>query len=428
VTGGISEGLVFGQTGAFSLAAEYTAAGSTPVQCPLIAALNVTATQICDQIQAEFSLAANAATGARSSLEAALTVPAGADVSVVATPLDSTVRVPLAPRRGSASLTGSARLPSTGHWSLAVGIGKEQCTRLSPTVVVDCLNGFISERGQCVCPDGYANVQGQCVIIVQRDPCQAATVRSSEAAGTLLGGNASVSLGTKLSVTVGSDAGATSYKALLIPTQGTEMHDISRAFAPSRTGTFSLDIEYAQVGGSPKRCRLVSSLVVQCRTGEQEVDGQCRAVVQSACDLASVNISLADDASRGAQSFVKAALRIPDGSKASLVATPLQSAVPVPVSQSGQPSGGLGTWEGQAGLPSTGAWELQLRIGQEQCASTYVHVGCMASSGFGDDGSGRCLCPAGLENKEGRCVPVQQEVDACEVASVRSSIDGTVVQ
>jgi hypothetical protein len=158
-------------------------------------------------------------------------------------------------------------------------------------------------------------------------------VRSSDAAGTLLGGNASVTLGTKLSVSVGSDAAATSYKALLIPTQGTEIHDISRAFAPSRTGTFSLDIEYAQVGGSQKRCRLVSSLIVQCRAGEQEVDGRCRAVVQSACDLASVNISLADDASRGAESFVKAALRLPDGSNASLVATPLQSAVPVPVSQ-----------------------------------------------------------------------------------------------
>jgi hypothetical protein len=123
VTGGISEGVVFGQTGAFSLAAEYTAAGSTPVQCPLIAALNVTATQICDQIQAEFLLAGNTATGARSSLEAALTVPAGADVSVVATPLDSTIRVPLAPQRGSASLTGSARLPSTGQWSVSVGQG-----------------------------------------------------------------------------------------------------------------------------------------------------------------------------------------------------------------------------------------------------------------------------------------------------------------
>jgi hypothetical protein len=51
----------------------------------------------------------------------------------------------------------------------------------------------------------------------------------------------------------------------------------------------------------------------------------------------------------------------------------------------------------------------------------------MASSGFGDDSSGRCVCPAGLENKRGRCVPVQQEVDACQVASVRSSIDGAVL-
>ena len=51
----------------------------------------------------------------------------------------------------------------------------------------------------------------------------------------------------------------------------------------------------------------------------------------------------------------------------------------------------------------------------------------MASSGFGDDGSGRCVCPAGLENKGGKCVPMQQEVDLCQVANVSSSIDGTVL-
>jgi hypothetical protein len=54
-----------------------------------------------------------------------------------------------------------------------------------------------------------------------------------------------------------------------------------------------------------------------------------------------------------------------------------------------------------------------------------MQVGCMTSSGFVDDGSGRCVCPAGLENKDGRCVHVTQEADACQLAKVVSSDGGS---
>jgi hypothetical protein len=118
-----------------------------------------------------------------------------------------------------------------------------------------------------------------------------------------------------LSVSLASDAAAASYKTLLIPKRGTEVHELSQDFAPSRTGTFSLDMEYGPVGGPPKRCTLLSALTVQCRAGEQEVDGECRAITRSACDFASVDISLADDARRGARSLVKVALQLPDGAR-----------------------------------------------------------------------------------------------------------------
>jgi hypothetical protein len=423
VTGSIAEAIVLGQTGPFSLVAQYTAAGSAPVQCPLIAALNVSATQLCDQIHAEFSLAASAAAGARSSLTATLTSPAGAAVSLVATPLDSTVRVPLLSQRGSTSTTGSVTLPSTGQWSVTVGIGKEQCTKLSQTLIVECLNGFIDAQGRCICPDGYANMQGQCQVMRHRDPCEDATIRNS-VAGTLPRGTASVTLGTTLSVSVKADAAAdaanTSYKTLLIPKQGTEVHDLARDFGPNRTGTFSLDMEYGPVGGTPKRCTLLSSLTVKCRSGEQEVDGQCRAVARSACDLASVDVALTEDPARGAWSLVKATLQLPVGMSASLVATPLQSAVEVPLSQSGQ----LSTWEGSVSLPSTGAWALKLSVGREQCYGTVRNVTCTA--GFVDDNAGRCICPAGHENEGGTCVRVQQQVDVCQLASVRSSSNDTI--
>jgi hypothetical protein len=35
------------------------------------------------------------------------------------------------------------------------------------------------------------------------------------------------------------------------------------------------------------------------------------------------------------------------------------------------------------------------------------------------------VCPAGLENKDGKCVPVQQEVNACQLANVNSSSSST---
>jgi hypothetical protein len=41
-------------------------------------------------------------------------------------------------------------------------------------------------------------------------------------------------------------------------------------------------------------------------------------------------------------------------------------------------------------------------------------------------GSGRCVCPTGFENKGGKCVPVQQEVDACQLARVNSSSGETI--
>jgi hypothetical protein len=422
VTGDITDAIVLGQPGSFSLSAQYISA-NVPVLCPLIQALNVSAAQICDQIQAEFSLTNSTATGARSNLQVDVIVPAGAAAFVIATPLESTVRATLAPRSGSSSMMGSAMLPSTGLWSVAVGIGKEQCTRLSQTLVVECLNGFIDQRGQCFCPDGYVNVQGQCQVAQQRDPCQEATVRSSTS-GTLPPGTASVILGTTLSVSVSANAATSTYKTLLIPKQGTESHDLSQNFAPNRTGTFSLDMEYSPAGGTPKRCTLLSSLTVQCHAGEHEVDGQCRAVTRSPCESASVNLALTDDAARGAGSLVKAAVRLPDGVSPTLIATPLESAVEVPVSQSGTLSGGMGTWEGSVSLPSTGAWALQLTIGRERCSETVRNITCTA--GFFDDGAGRCVCPVGFENKAGTCVRVRQEVDICQLARVSSSSNETI--
>jgi hypothetical protein len=203
----------------------------------------------------------------------------------------------------------------------------------------------VDQRGQCLCTDGYVNVQGQCRVLQQRDPCEDAKVRTSTS-GALQRSAASVTLGTNLSIAVGADAVAGSYRTLLIPKQGTEVHDLSRDFAPSRTGTFSLDMEYVVAGGTAKRCTLLSSLTVQCRSGEQDVDGQCRAVARSACDQASIDVALAADAARGARSLVKTVLRLPKESIGllSVVATPLQSAVEVPISQSGVLSGGLGAW------------------------------------------------------------------------------------
>jgi hypothetical protein len=64
-------------------------------------------------------------------------------------------------------MIGSATLPSTRLWPVTVWVGEELCTQLSHTLLVECLNEFIDQRGQFLCPDGYVNVQGPV-------PCRAA--------------------------------------------------------------------------------------------------------------------------------------------------------------------------------------------------------------------------------------------------------------
>jgi hypothetical protein len=432
ISGDITELVPLDQTGAFSLTVLATPLIDGPtVSCPVLPALKVAASRTCDKVQATFQLGNSSVYGAESTLRASVTLATGsAATSIVASPRDSSVPVPLSQTAARASWEGTATLPTTGEWAISVNVGSEQC--VSRFLNVTCSPGFVSDGlGRCRCPQGYENVNGKCLqiqVVIQPEPCDHAVIRSSQANApfaTFDRGSASVTFGTVLSVSLGAGTTPTGIKTLLVPTQGTETLNVTDRIPLVRTGQFSLQLEYPSAAG-PRQCGLIPSIQVVCGADETEVDGQCRPIVKSLCDQASLTISQADDAVRGAQSLVMAKLSLSSGANASLIASPLQSAIQVPLAPDGSPA-----WEGNASLPSTGAWALQLSVGGELCPrySRTVQVDCTAKAGFVDDGSGRCVCPQGLENQGGTCVvPAQRdtasEPDPCQDAMVDSSVDG----
>ncbi len=190
---------------------------------------------------------------------------------------------------------------------MQVGIGREQCVSLSRIITINCSETFIEDgRGRCVCPAGKANVNGECRDTDDSDACQYATVSSSED-GSLVISNLSALImqrpGARLSVQVGAAANAKQVETVLIPSQGTEVRNVTDDVALTKVGSFGLHLRYLTSRGEPKQCPLVAKMVVACREGEDEVDGQCQP-----CDpIASWFDPLARKCSRRPRMALKAA-------------------------------------------------------------------------------------------------------------------------
>jgi hypothetical protein len=106
----------------------------------------------------------------------------------------------------------------------------------------------------------------------EADACQLAKVASSDG-----GSDGPFRPGTQLSVVLDQRAD-TRYEIVLIPAEGTETRNISDGLWLNRTGDFELHLKAVPArGGDVKQCTLKSSLRVACRSGEQEIDGECRA-------------------------------------------------------------------------------------------------------------------------------------------------------
>ena len=89
ITGIITERIPLDQTGSFSLAALVTSRDGQTMTCPVLPVLNVVASRSCDKVRATFLLGNSSARGATSSLFATVTLPAGLNVTVIATPQGS---------------------------------------------------------------------------------------------------------------------------------------------------------------------------------------------------------------------------------------------------------------------------------------------------------------------------------------------------
>jgi hypothetical protein len=424
VTGNATDPVSLDQPGSFSLDLAYTPPDGPSVRCPaLLPTVDVVASRSCDKLQATFLLGNSSARGATSSLRASVSLPAGLNPTVVASPQDSSVPVHLSPSAAkSSSWEGLATLPSTGPWAIAVYAGQEPCVLQSQVLNVSCMRGFEDDGQGCRCPQGLENVNGECKPVQQREPCEQAVVRSSQSTALVQRGTAAFGAGTVISVALGAGVTANGFRTLLVPTQGTEARNLSQPIQLNRTGQFSLQLEYLSAAG-PKLCALISAISVRCSVGEEEVDGKCRSVVKSPCEQATLNYSLGPDAALGARSRMEAALKLPDGMDASIIATPLDNAVRLPLARANSER----SWTGSASLPFTGAWSVQVGIGKEQCVSLSRIVTINCSETFLDDGRGRCVCPDGKNNVNGECRNTD-ESDACQYATVSSSEDGSIAR
>ena len=104
-------------------------------------------------------------------------------------------------------------------------------------------------------------------------------------------------------VQVGAAANAKQVETVLIPSQGTEVRNVTDDVNLTKVGSFGLHLRYLTSRGEPKQCPLASKVVVACREGEDEVNGQCQP-----CDpVASWYNLLAGKCSRRPRMALKAA-------------------------------------------------------------------------------------------------------------------------
>ncbi len=180
VTGNATDPVSLDQPGSFSLDLAYTPPDGPSVRCPaLLPTVDVAASRSCDKLQATFVLGSSSARGATSSLRASVSLPAGLNPTVIASPQDSSVPVHLSPSAAkSSSWEGSATLPSTGQWAVAAYSGLEPCVLQSQVLNVSCMRGFEDDGQSCRCPQGLENINGECKTVQQREPCEQAVVRS----------------------------------------------------------------------------------------------------------------------------------------------------------------------------------------------------------------------------------------------------------
>ena len=138
------------------------------------------------------------------------------------------------------------------------------------------------------------------------------------------------------------------------------------------------------------------------------MNGVCEEA-QSLCDLASPSVALQDNKASGSVGLFCGNLSsLPAGTNATLSANPLDSAVAVPLTQTGL----SGQWTGCALLTSVGQWSVGLTVGGEQCSIPMQTVLCMP--GFEADDTGRCACPKGQQNIGGKCQALDSLCNAVE--------------
>ncbi len=112
----------------------------------------------CEAAELQLSTFPNTTLNSESVVRAALPLPPDTTVSLTARPVVESLNVPV-----NGESESPITLPFVGEWEFEAVLGGSGAGSCRYRRAIKCSDGFVADRGSCVCPDGQQELSGKCV-------------------------------------------------------------------------------------------------------------------------------------------------------------------------------------------------------------------------------------------------------------------------